>query len=42
MFNDKGAIFQWEQVTFQWVNDDNHLVLDQHAESDFYRASSLK
>ena len=31
----------WEQVTFWW--DDNvRFILDQHAELDFYSASSLK
>jgi hypothetical protein len=32
----------WEQVNFQSDNDENHFVLDQHAELDFYSASSLK
>jgi hypothetical protein len=26
----------------QWNDDDVHFVLDQHAELDFYSASSLK
>ena len=34
LFNIKWAMFQQEQVTFQW-DDDVHLVLDQHAELDF-------
>jgi hypothetical protein len=32
----------WEQVNFQWDDDDVHFVLDQHAELDFYSPSSLK
>jgi hypothetical protein len=31
-----------EQVNFQWDDDEVHFVLDQHAEFDFYSASSLK
>ena len=31
-----------EQVNFQWDDDEVHFVLDQHAELDFYSASSLK
>ena len=31
-----------EQVNFQWDDDKVHFVLDQHAELDFYSASSLK
>jgi hypothetical protein len=31
-----------EQVNFQWDDDEIHFVLDQHAELDFYSASSLK
>jgi hypothetical protein len=48
MFNNNSAIFQlyqltwWEQVNFQWNDDEVHFVLDQHAESDFYSAISLK
>ena len=30
-----------EQVNFQWEDDEVHFVLDQHAELDFYSASSL-
>jgi hypothetical protein len=37
------AISWWEQVNFQWDNDGGvSFVLDQHAELDFYSASSLK
>ena len=40
------AIPWWEQVNFQWEEDDDddevHFVLDQHAELDFCSASSLK
>ena len=31
-----------EQVHFQWDDDEVRFVLDQHAELDFYIASSLK
>jgi hypothetical protein len=31
-----------EQVNFQWDDDEVCFVLDQHAELDFYGASSLK
>jgi hypothetical protein len=31
-----------EQVHFQWDDDEVRFVLDQHAELDFYSASSLK
>jgi hypothetical protein len=31
-----------EQVNFQWDDDEVPFVLDQHAELDFYSASSLK
>jgi hypothetical protein len=31
-----------EQVNFQWDDDEICFVLDQHAELDFYSASSLK
>jgi hypothetical protein len=34
--------FWREQVNFQWDDDEVHFVLDQHAELDFYSASSLK
>jgi len=36
------AISRQEQVTIQWDDDDVHFVLHQHAELDFYSASSLK
>ena len=36
------GISWWEQVNFQWGDDDIRFVLDQHAELDFYSASSLK
>ena len=37
------AISWWEQDKFQWDDDDEVcFVLDQHAQSDFYIASSLK
>jgi hypothetical protein len=35
-------VFQREQVNFQWDDDEVRFVLDQHAELDFYCASSLK
>jgi cupin superfamily acireductone dioxygenase involved in methionine salvage len=31
-----------EQVNFQWNDDEVRFVLAQHAEFDFYTASSLK
>jgi hypothetical protein len=31
-----------EQVNFQWDDDEVRFVLDQHAELDFFIASSLK
>jgi hypothetical protein len=31
-----------EQVNIQWGDDEVSFVLDQHAELDFYSASSLK
>jgi hypothetical protein len=31
-----------KQVNVQWDDDEDRLVLDQHAEFDFYSASSLK
>ena len=31
-----------KQVNFQWDDDEVCFVLDQHAELDFYSASSLK
>ena len=47
LFNANSTIFQlcqsWqEQVNFQWDDDEIRFVLDQHAELDFYSASSLK
>ena len=36
------AISWQEQINFQWDDDDVLFVLDQHAELDFYSASSLK
>ena len=36
------AISWWEQVNFQWDDDDIRFALDQHAELHFYGASSLK
>jgi hypothetical protein len=30
------------QINFQWDDDEVHFELDQHAELDYYRASSLK
>ena len=36
------AILWREQVSFQWDDDEVRFVLDQHAELDFYSASSLK
>jgi hypothetical protein len=36
------AISWREQVNFQWDDDEVRFVLDQHAELDFYIASSLK
>ena len=32
----------WEQVNFQWDDDDVRFVLDQQAELEFHSASSLK
>ena len=37
-----GIIAYREQVIFQWDDDEVRFVLDQHAELDFYSASSLK
>ena len=45
LFNANSAILllSWpEQVNFQWNDDEVRFVLDQHAELDFYSASSLK
>ena len=36
------AILSRERVNFQLDDDEVHFVLDQHAELDFYSASSLK
>ena len=36
------AILWREQVNFKWDDDEVCFVLDQHAELDFYSASSLK
>ena len=36
------AISWGEQVNFQWYDEEVRFVLDQHAELDFYSASSLK
>ena len=36
------AISWRKQVNFQWDDDEVRFVLDQHAELDFYSASSLK
>ena len=39
----------WREITFWWVDDDDddddddaRFILDQHAELDFFSASSLK
>jgi hypothetical protein len=43
LFNAKStAITWWEQVNFQWDDDEVSFVLDQQAELDLYSASSLK
>jgi hypothetical protein len=34
------AISWWEQVKFQWNDDEIRFVLDQHAELDFYSATA--
>ena len=36
------AISWWQQVNFQWDDDEVNFVLDQHAELDFHSAISLK
>ena len=41
-FSNFSAILWLEQVNFQWDEDGVRFVLDQHAELDFYSASSLK
>ena len=46
LFNANSAIFQLyhgeNKLIFHWDDDDVHFVQDQHAELDFYSASSLK
>jgi len=42
MFNAVSAIFQREQVNFQWDVGEVRFVLDQHPELEFYSDSSLK
>jgi len=46
LFNANSVILQllsWqEKVNFQWDDEEVRFVLDQHAELDFYSASSLK
>ena len=48
LFNANLAIFQlhciswWEEVNFQWDDDEVRFVLDQHIELDFHRANVLK
>ena len=41
-FSKFSAISRREPVIFQWDDDEVRFVLDQHAELDFYSASSLK
>ena len=41
-FSNNSFISLREQVNFQWNDDGVRFVLDQHAELDFYSASSLK
>ena len=41
-FSNISAMSWREQVNFQWDDDEVRFVLDQHAEYDFYIASSLK
>jgi hypothetical protein len=41
-FSNNSFISLREQVNFQWNDDGIRFVLDQHAELDFYSASSLK
>jgi hypothetical protein len=36
------AISWREQVNIKWDDDEVRFILDQHAELDFYNASSLK
>ena len=46
LFNANSAIFQllWEQVNFQWDDDEFRfvLIITKNVELDFYSASSLK
>jgi hypothetical protein len=41
-FSNYSAISWREQANFRWDDDEVRFVLDQHAELDFYSASSLK
>ena len=41
-FSNFSTISWREQVNFQWDDDEVRVVLDKHAEFDFYSASSLK
>jgi hypothetical protein len=41
-FSNFSAILWREQVNYQWDDDEVRFVLDQHAELDFFSASSLK
>ena len=41
-FSNFSAISWREQVNFHWDDDEVRFVLDQHAELDFYSASSQK
>ena len=41
-FSNFTAISWREQVNFQWDDDEVRFVLDQHAELDFFSASSMK
>jgi hypothetical protein len=40
-FSNFSATSWWEQVNFQWDDDEIRFVLDQHAELDFYRKNLL-
>ena len=46
LFNSNSAIVSaiswWEQVNFQWNDDEIRFVLDQHTQLDFYSASPPK
>jgi len=35
LFNTNSAISWWEQVNFQWDDDEVRFILDQHSELDF-------